>query len=343
MSNATPVASKWTIVVAAALVGLLHVLSLAQVGDQAYRGYRSDQSRVVREVSPGGPADRAGFRPGDRITRIAGVDAADSRALDALPPARPGERRAYVVDRGGRLVALSLTFGKLPLLDAFAYVTSGLTGMCFLVFGLWAYLWVPAASTRLLALTGIGLGATFVEMPYFASPGLRALQDAVLLPVAMFGFVFLLHFFLVFPVRKRVLAHGFTLPPPYVLATLVTVAYVPARLFGTEGWEVVGSLARAAALVLALACFSLAVVAFVHGYLRTDRSLRSAWGLNGLLVALLLGFAPMVPTAIAMVSPRFVLPASEYYDLVWVLIPFALARAAVRQARARTAPCHAPS
>jgi PDZ domain len=337
MSSETSVVRKWMIVGASALVGLLHVLSLAQVGDQAYRGYRTDQSHVIREVSPGGPADRAGFRPGDRITRIAGVDVADSLALDALPPARPGETRAYVVDRGGRLVTLDLTFEKLPGLDAFAYLTSGLTGICFLVFGLWAYLRVPAASTRLLALTGIGLGATFVEMPYFASPGLRALQDAVLLPVAMFGFVFLLHFFLVFPIRKRVLAHGVTLPPPYVAAAVVAVAYVAAKLFGTGGWEAVGSLAREVALVLVLTCFTLAVVAFVHGYVRTERNLRSAWGLNVLLVALLLGFAPIVPTAIALVAPRLVLLASEYYDLVWVLIPFALARAAVRQARAQTA------
>ena len=337
MSSETSVVSKWMIVVASALVGLLHVLSLAQMGDQAYRGYRTDQSRVVTEVSPGGPADRAGFRPGDRITRIGGVDVADSRALDALPPARPGETRAYVVDRSGQLVPLTLTFGKLPGVDAFAYLTSGLTGICFLVFGLWAYFRVPTASTKLLALTGIGLGATFVEMPYFASPRLRALQDAVLLPVSMFGFVFLLHFFLVFPIRKRVLAHGFTLPPPYVLGALVAVAYMAAKLFGTGDWETVGSLAREIALVLALACFALAVVAFVHGYVHTDRGLRSAWGLNGLLVALLLGFAPMVPTAIALAAPRLVLPASEYYDLVWVLIPFALARAAMRQARAQTA------
>lgn len=132
----------------------------------------------------------------------------------------------------------------------------------------------------------------------------------------MFGFVFLLHFFLVFPIRKRVLAPGFTLPPPYVLAALVAVAYMAAKLFGTGGWEAVRSLARNIALVLVLACLALAVVAFVHGYARTDRALRSAWGLNGLLVALLLGFAPLVSTAMALVEPRLVLPASEYYDLV---------------------------
>jgi hypothetical protein len=170
-------------------------------------------------------------------------------------------------------------------------------------------------------------------MPYFASRSVRAIQDAVLLPVSMFGFVFLLHLFLVFPVRKRVLSRGFTRPLLYVPAVVVAAGYVAGKLFESGGSEAVSSLARNIALVLVLACFTLAVVAFVDGYVRTRRSLRPAWGLNGLLVALLLGFAPLVPTAMSLVAPRLVLPASEYYDLVWVLIPFALARAVVRQAR----------
>jgi hypothetical protein len=51
---------------------------------------------------------------------------------------------------------------------------------------------------------------------------------------------------------------------------------------------------------------------------------------------MVLGLAPIVPTAMALVAPRVVLPGSEHYDIVWVLIPFALARATVRHARSTT-------
>jgi len=59
---------------------------------------------------------------------------------------------------------------------------------------------------------------------------------------------------------------------------------------------------------------------------------RSAGGLNFLLLCLLLGLAPMIPTAVAIVAPQVVFPGSHHYDLTWVLIPFALARATIRQA-----------
>ena len=41
----------------------------------------------------------------------------------------------------------------------------------------------------------------------------------------------------------------------------------------------------------------------------------------------------MIPTAVYLVAPGVVFPGSDYYDLTWVLIPFALAQATVRQAR----------
>jgi hypothetical protein len=55
--------------------------------------------------------------------------------------------------------------------------------------------------------------------------------------------------------------------------------------------------------------------------------------LNLLVACILLGLAPMVPTAVNLVAPGAVFPGGEYHDLTWVLIPFALARATILHAR----------
>jgi len=326
--------ARFGIGVAAALVAVLQVLSAVQVGDHPYAGYRRDTNRVVREVSPGGPAERAGLRIGDRVTRIGGVDAADARTLDAQPRAGVGESREIVVDRDGRPVTARLTYGSLPPMEMIGYLTSSFTGLCFLGFGVWAMARIPSTSTTLLALAGIGLGAAFVNMPYFDSPAVRAVQEAFLVPAAMFGFVFLLHFTLVFPTPKRLMASRFALPAIYAPPALIATSYLLATWLtaGRSGGPAAALLL--AALVVVFIAFALSIAALVHGYATASSSFRSAWGLNALLVCVVPGLAPLVATAIVMVAPQVVLPGAEYYDVVWVLIPFALARAAVRHARA---------
>jgi membrane-associated protease RseP (regulator of RpoE activity) len=325
--------TRLSICVTAAFVGLLQILSVIQMPDHPYSGYRTGTTRVVNELSPGGPAAQAGIRIGDRILQIGGIAADDARRLDAQPRAEVGESRELVVERNGRQVVASLTYGALPAMDRVGYLASSLTGMCFLGFGVWAMARIPRASTTLLALAGIGLGAAFVNMPYFDSPAVRAVQEALLVPAAMFGFVFLLHFTLVFPAPKRLIGRRFALPALYGPPVLVAVGYLLAAWLGAGLSDGPRQSMLIAALIVVMVAFALSVAALVHGYVTAEASFRSAWGLNALLVCMVLGLAPLVPTAIALIAPRVVLPGAEYYDVVWVLIPLALGRAAVRQAR----------
>jgi hypothetical protein len=92
------------------------------------------------------------------------------------------------------------------------------------------------------------------------------------------------------------------------------------------------TLTTTVALVAVLMYFLLAVVALVRSYLRATPFERAASGFNVLVACFVLGLAPMIPTAVYLVAPGVVFPGSDYYDLTWVLIPFALARATVLQA-----------
>jgi S1-C subfamily serine protease len=66
-------------------------------------------------VTSGGPADRAGLRPGDVIKSAGGTPTPDTQALaGVLAAADPGDQVTLSVTRGGQDMDVKLTLGQLP-------------------------------------------------------------------------------------------------------------------------------------------------------------------------------------------------------------------------------------
>ena len=66
-------------------------------------------------VTDGGPADRAGLRAGDVITRAGAQETPDTTALSqALAAASPGDKVTVTVSRGGEDRTVQITLGELP-------------------------------------------------------------------------------------------------------------------------------------------------------------------------------------------------------------------------------------
>jgi hypothetical protein len=186
-------------------------------------------------------------------------------------------------------------------------------------------------------MAGIGLGAVFTEQPYVASPFASALQESGLIVAGVFGFAALLHFTLVFPQESRVLGRRAMLLAIYVPAAIASAVKVAATLVQRGEAGGAAALTTTLSLVLVLGYFVLAIAMLARSFLRATPAERSTSGLNVLVGCMVLGLAPMIPTAMYLVAPGVVFPGSDYYDLTWVLIPFALARATVLQARNRPA------
>jgi putative serine protease PepD len=66
-------------------------------------------------VTPGGPADKAGLRPGDVISKAGQTPTQDASALsEAVAAARPGQQVTLTITRGTHQLTTQITLGELP-------------------------------------------------------------------------------------------------------------------------------------------------------------------------------------------------------------------------------------
>jgi S1-C subfamily serine protease len=86
----------------------------AQVGTVTGQGGSPAGTGIVA-VTSGGPADRAGLRPGDIIRAADGTPTPDTQALaGVLAAARPGDQSTLSVARGTQELTVTVTMGELP-------------------------------------------------------------------------------------------------------------------------------------------------------------------------------------------------------------------------------------
>ena len=91
-----------------ALAGLQRVLVGVQLDDSS-----ADAGARVREVSPGGPAERAGVRPGDLIVAVNGTSVRGqepaAHVVELLHDVKPGDKVDLRVSRDGKIRDLTVT------------------------------------------------------------------------------------------------------------------------------------------------------------------------------------------------------------------------------------------
>jgi len=73
------------------------------------------QGALIAGVMRGGPADKAGIRPGDVLTQVAGKRVQDAQAmLELIAALEPGKNARFDLKRESRDVAVDVTIGKRP-------------------------------------------------------------------------------------------------------------------------------------------------------------------------------------------------------------------------------------
>jgi C-terminal processing protease CtpA/Prc len=94
---------------------------MAEAKNHGWLGIQYDQTEdgaaVVKEVFKGSPADKAGFRSGDVLYALNGIEmneANAARVKAAWKPLTPGSTVNYTVKRDGVAKDLTVTLGKMP-------------------------------------------------------------------------------------------------------------------------------------------------------------------------------------------------------------------------------------
>jgi hypothetical protein len=202
----------------AATVGLACLSFARKVGTFRTAGFAADKSGnalVVRVVEPGGAAQIAGLRPGDRIV-LADGRTAGSLSWPEKELARDPFPHHLVVISGGGINAVSLP--QAPPRPDYRYLFLALVGLLYLVIGLFTAVRERAPASRVFWALCLSSFAIYVITPagphdaiwklsWLAEDFFRALLPALLL-----------HIFLIFPrpVRSR---------------RLVPLIYLPAAAF----------------------------------------------------------------------------------------------------------------
>ncbi|HSG81714.1 MAG TPA: PDZ domain-containing protein, partial [Gemmatimonadota bacterium] len=120
---------------------------------QGWGGYTYSPDYVVNYVQPDGPGEEAGMEMGDRVISVEGMPVEElplySRWPRSLAP-KVGESRRLTVERDGEMLALDVVYGDNASRTMSLRLGAALVGLCFMAFGLWAFLTVSTPPARIL-------------------------------------------------------------------------------------------------------------------------------------------------------------------------------------------------
>ena len=288
---------------------------------------------VVPGVIPGGLADSAGFRAGDRVITVESIPVEglgmQSRWPRALTP-RVGQMQRFVVERAGQLVTLNVTYGPTPRSVIMLRLGGALVGLAFLWAGVWALFAVGTLHAQKLTAIGLAAGVGMLGM----GPSLGRLNGVVghiSFAALILWAALLLRFFLTYPITKRAGASAVTTGIIYglwilFLPLLVLELVTHPALYHTYGGP---------GYLLMLTYLILALVAVVHTWVTTPRAELARSGMSIVLIGLAIG---LVPALVGFVDWAFLrgfdIPTSVYWPMLVAVVPVAMGLAVRRESQA---------
>lgn len=344
---------KVPFLVIGALFALWGLVGLLDMSDRPYGGFNNGPDYVVNQVEEGGPADAAGLKVGDRIITYNGISAEDAQAFVRMALPRIGETRIIVVERagdttpvagGGEPVTLevALTYGARPWEYVALVWAWFVVGLCFIGFGLLAYIRAPSRPAMLLAVTGLCVGVDFLSGPYIGSYTLRQVVESVTVLLPLLGLGTLIHLLMVFPKPKALLRKAYARVALYGPIALIALFTLWLNLLVSQRTGTFNTVVNAINGIFVILYFSLGLATLIHSFARATSAERSRYGLNMMLAGLLVGLLPgLIASAVSIFAPNVILPGSDWVFLTVVFIPITMALAVMKSGVA-SAPESAP-
>ena len=335
MANQNYSKFKMLFLILGAIIIILEIPGALDLKNIAYTGYVDDLNNTITNVVADSPADKAGLKKGDYIISIDGVSSEGTKTWVRKSRPQTGETHTFVVTREREEMSLDLTYSGLPVKDVIIYLLIGIMGLCFLIFGLLPYLKVQTKNSTLLAVVGICFAFAFCQQPYIAAYALRMMYYMVINLLILLGFAFILHFMISFPKVKDILSKKYTLILIYAPSILLTLLIIAFFIFQPESTSGLNTTFNIITGLFTLGYFVLALIAMLHSYIKASREERKSYGLNFMLLATILGFAPIIISSfLQIIAPKFYVAGTEFLFVFITLIPIGLAVAVLKTEKA---------
>ncbi len=322
------------VAVTAAAIVFAFVVAM-NIVEQPYSGAILKGNKIVRVASLS-PVSKAGLRKGDTIVSINGVSCANVASIsDCLARLRPGEMTTFGVLRDGKPLLFDVRLERLPQAELIRKISMVIVGLSFVAIGLVVYFRRSDKLALVFYLLCLSFGLVLTNAASFQLTPAHSLLRSILsdLLQLMLPALFL-HFFLLFPLRSRMLER---FPP------LEPLIYAPsAILFGASTLLTIGMYrgiriapqSLSGIQVTTATYFALALgaglVAFVRGYRRVENH-KFKQKLKGVFWGTLAGVTPLLVTQIILnIRPSLEIPGEKFIFLPLILVPLAFGHAIVR-------------
>jgi membrane-associated protease RseP (regulator of RpoE activity) len=310
------------------------VFGAMEITKASYTGYTISADNVVTQVRAGSPAEAAGVRAGDKVTKIDGY--AVESVAGFFERGRPavGAAGSLTVTRDGAEQTLNFNYAAQPTSDMLATSGAGaLIGLAFLILGMLVYLKNPTRLSAIFCALSLMLALLYLPPPNFASAGVRQATTAVIALIVGVMLATLLYYCLNFPRAKEALsARPWLRKAIFIIAPLLGLAFSIINL-------AVSNVSAGNSMILSVLVgviyggyLLLAIIAVIHSYAKSSAEERSASGLNLAMLGLVIGFGPLVIAILyhTILPHAGDLPGERFWSVTGIAVPICLALALMK-------------
>jgi membrane-associated protease RseP (regulator of RpoE activity) len=310
------------------------VMGALDINNIPYDGYSLSPKNTVTNVQLDSPAQQAGLRVGDEVTRIDGIPIDDTIRLAVRDRPAPNSAGTITVRRGDTEETLSLTYETIPTLNIVTvFGAATLTGLLFLILGLMAYLRNPTRLSAMFCALSLLFAAAMFNAPYFQSSVVRRIASGALAIITGILLGAILDYCLNFPRAKKIIADRAWLRLTiYSITTSLGVALATISIVTPVMTSVRQQILSLATSLVFGGALLLAVIGVIHSFATSSGEERSATGLSLLLAGVIIGFGPLLVSIIArIINPEMgALPGEQFYPLSFIAIPIGMAMALMK-------------
>jgi hypothetical protein len=150
----------------------------------------------------------------------------------------------------------------------------------------------------------------------------RQIIGVIALPLILFGFAFLLNLMLVHPKSRNFLSNKTKVRLLYTPAVILSLVFIFLIAFQPDSTSSLNTLMRFLIGFFIVFYFGWSLIAMVQNYTRASVEERKAEGLGIMLWGTVIALVPLLILIIVQTaSPSTVVPGSDYFVILFALIP----------------------